>query len=235
MSVVRVPIAETSRQVEPPLESGDRLTRAQFERRYAAMPRVKKAELIEGVVYMPSPVRINKHAKPHLILATWLGVYVGKTLGLNQFGDNATVKLDEDNELQPDLLLLLPASAGGKARIDGDDYVCGPPELVCEVASSSVSIDLHAKLNSYRRSGVREYLVWRTDDGAIDFFTLSEGLFEPIAADDQGLVKSGVFPGLWLDRAAILSGDMSKVLAAVERGVATPEHAEFVKRLAAKP
>src|SRR5205823_10671630 len=105
MSVARsqpIPVPQPSRAV-PPLVNGDRLTRVEFERRYAAMPDVNKAELIEGIVYMPSPVRQTSHGKPHVILASWLGYYISKTPDLEDFGDNSTVRLDEDNEPQPDL------------------------------------------------------------------------------------------------------------------------------------
>src|SRR3954468_20259173 len=109
----------------PPLENGDRLTRAEFERRYLASPQIKKAELIEGVVYMPSPVRLKRHAKPHVLLSGWLCQYLEKTPGLEMFGDNGTVRLDEDNEPQPDLFVALGKSAGGKASVSDDDYVEG--------------------------------------------------------------------------------------------------------------
>src|SRR5690349_12283673 len=164
----------------PPLENGDRLTRAEFERRYAAMPHVKKAELIEGIVYMPSPVRLKRHGRPHIVLSNWLGHYIARTPGLDLYGDNSTVRLDEDNEPQPDLLLFLPPQVGGQATLGDDDYVDGAPELVCEVAASSVSIDLHLKLNVYRRNGVREYLAWRTEDAAVEWFALREGKYEPL-------------------------------------------------------
>jgi Uma2 family endonuclease len=214
----------------PPLENGDHLTRAEFERRYQTMPKVNKAELIEGVVYMPSPVRLHRHGKPHMILSSWLVNYISKTPGLDAFGDNATVRLDEINEPQPDPLLALPASAGGKSRITEDDYLEGAPELVCEVAASSTSIDLHFKLNAYRRNGVREYLVWRTQDEAVDWFALRDGQFLSIAASD-GVIKSGVFPGLWLDTAALLRNDLPAIFAAIDRGTATPEHASFLTLL----
>lgn len=217
----------------PPLETGDRLTRAEFERRYAAMPHVKKAELIEGTVYMPSPVRLRRHGRPHTILSTWLGYYVAKTPGLEDFGDNSTVRLDEDNEPQPDLVLLLPAQAGGRARVDADDYVSGAPDLACEVSASSVSIDLHGKLNAYRRNGVREYLVWRTLDAAVDWFVLREGRYEPAAAGPDGILRSTVFPGLWLDPAALIRGDLPRLFQVLEQGTSTPEHAAFVERLKA--
>ena len=236
MSAIPKPpqVSSPARPAVPPLENGDRLTRAEFERRYRAMPEVKKAELIEGVVYMPSPVRIQRHAKPHLIMATWLGYYLAKTPGLSTFGDNGTVRLDEDNEPQPDLFLLLPGSVGGAAKVDEDDYVTGPPALVCEVSASSVSIDLHSKMNAYRRNGVREYLSWRTEDGAVDWFALCEGRYEPLPRDAAQVVRSAQFPGLWLNAAALLAGDLPALFKTVDEGTATPDHATFVARLAAK-
>ena len=214
----------------PPLANGDRLTRQEFERRYANMPELKKAELIEGIVYMPSPVRFGHHGSPHAILVTWAGHYVARTPGLG-FADNSTARLDEDNETQPDLLMLLPPHAGGRAKVDADDYVTGPPDLVCEIAASTVSIDLHAKLNAYRRNGVREYLVWRTEDEAIDWFVLREGRFDPLAAPADGFLRSETFPGLWLDPAALLRGDLPRLFAVLDQGTATSEHAAFVNRL----
>ncbi|RIK78815.1 MAG: Uma2 family endonuclease [Planctomycetota bacterium] len=214
----------------PRLQNGDRLTRIEFERRYLAMPEVKKAELIEGIVYMPSPVRIV-HGEPHATLAGWIVYYASKAPGL-RFADNSTCRLDGANEPQPDLMLMLPASAGGAARIDEDNYVSGSPELVCEIAASSVSIDLHAKKNAYERNGVQDYIVWRIEDGAIDWFELVDGRFQPLAADEKGRFRSKAFPGLWLDAPAMLSRNLAKVFAAVDEGTSTPEHAAFAKRLA---
>jgi hypothetical protein len=218
----------------PPLENGDRLTRAQFERRYRAMPDVKKAELIEGVVYMPSPVRSRRHAKPHLILSTWLGYYLSKTPGLSTFGDNGTVRLDEDNEPQPDLYLLLPPHLGGGATVDDEDYVAGAPTLVCEISASSVSIDLHNKMNAYRRNGVREYLVWRTEDAAVDWFILREGRYDPLPRDPAQVLRSEHFPGLWLNVPALLAGDLPALFRSIDEGAATPDHAAFLRNLAVK-
>ncbi len=216
----------------PPLEFGDRLTRDEFERRYEAMPHLKKAELIEGVVYMPSPVRIQHHSLPHFNLIGWLSAYCGGTPGLLG-GNNATARLDLDNEPQPDALLLIDPALGGQARISADDYIEGAPELVAEVAASSASYDLHIKLNVYRRSGVREYLVWRVLDKQIDWFVLRSGQFEPLQPDAEGLLRSEVFPGLWLDPAALLGGDMGRVLAVAQRGLASTEHAAFLRKLQA--
>lgn len=213
----------------PPLETGDRLTRPEFERRYAAMPHVKKAELVEGVVYMPSPVS-NEHAAPHLYLCGLLSYYLAATPGIDG-GDNGTLRLDMDNEPQPDAFLRILAEHGGQARVDEDGYISGAPELAAEVARSSVSIDLHAKLHAYRRNGVREYIVWRIEDQAIDWFVLREGRYEPLAAGADGLYRSEVFPGLWLDAAALLRGELLIVFQTVQRGLDSPEHAAFVSRL----
>ncbi|MGL4551155.1 MAG: Uma2 family endonuclease [Gemmataceae bacterium] len=212
----------------PPLRDGDRLTREEFHRRYLAMPHVKKAELIEGVVSMPSPVSFDSHGELHAHLVGILFAYRAQTPGV-RVGDNATVILDGDNELQPDAILLIDPARGGQARIVGR-YVNGPPELVAEVAWASVSSDRGAKLRTYQRLGVREYVLWRVEDGAIDWLVLREGRYEPLAPDD-GLLKSEVFPGLWLDPAALVAGDLVRVMAAVHRGVAGPEHAAFVTSL----
>jgi hypothetical protein len=213
----------------PPLQNGDRLTRAEFERRYNAMPGLNKAELIEGVVYMPSPVRYAHHSQPHGVLCVWLGYYVSKSPGLG-LADNGTVRLDDDNEPQPDLALLLPKHIGGLATVDDDDYITGPPTLTCEIAASSVSMDLHQKLNAYRRNGVREYLVWRTEDQTIDWFILRNGQYAPLPVEED-MIKSEHFPGLWLNVPALLKMDLPGLFTTLDAGTATSEHAEFVRRL----
>jgi Uma2 family endonuclease len=126
-----------------------------------ALPQIKKAELIEGVVYVPSPLRFEKHAKPHACMIGWLALYSAATAGVD-LADSATVRLDWDNEPQPDALLRI--ATGGQSRISGDDYVEGAPELIAEIASSSASYDLHDKLTAYRRNGVQEYIVWQVCD-----------------------------------------------------------------------
>ena len=194
----------------PPLENGDRLTRSEFERRYDAMPDLKKAELIDGVVHMPPPVSWDGHATPHFDLITWLGLYRIATPGLKG-GDNGSIRLDLDNMPQPDAFLLILPRVGGHARISDDDYVEGGPELVAEVASSPVSYDLHGKLDVYRRHQVREYVVWKTRDRSVAWFALREGRYEPLLPGLDGIIRSEVFPGLWLDPAALIRGDMPTV------------------------
>jgi hypothetical protein len=215
----------------PPLEKGDRLTRAEFERRYEAMPYLKKAELIEGVVYVPSPFRILRHGNPHANLVTWIGVYAAGTPGVVN-GDNTTTRLDLDNEPQPDALLFIAPARGGQVRITQDDYIEGGPELVAEVAASRVSYDVNVKLNVYRRNGVREYIVWRVLDQELDWYVLRAGQYELVQPDQLVRLRSKAFPGLWLDVAALLRGDIAAVLGVVQEGMRRREHAEFAAKLA---
>ena len=214
----------------PPLENGDRLTRCEFERRYAARPDLRKAELIEGVVYMPSPVSLA-HSGPHAMIQTVLLVYSAFTLGVRG-DDNATVRLDLDNEPQPDVLLRIEPEAGGQSRVSEDGYLEGAPELIVEVAAGSASIDVHDKLRAYRRNGVREYVVWRTREERIDWFELADGEYRPLPRGADGVIRSRAFPGLRIAVDALLKGNLAAALKEVERGVGSPEHREFAARLA---
>jgi Uma2 family endonuclease len=193
------------------------------------MPELKKAELIEGVVFMPSPVRAEQHGNPHADLIGWLAFYRANTPGVRASAD-ATIRLDLDNEPQPDALLYVEPASGGLARLD-EGYLTGGVELVAEVAASTVSIALHTKLRVYRRNNVREYLVWRVDDQAIDWFVLREGQYEQLARTSEGLLQSEQFPGLWLDPEALLRFDLARVLQVVQQGLSGPEHAAFVAQL----
>lgn len=214
----------------PLLENGDRLTRAEFERRFDAMPGLKKAELIEGVVHMPSPVRLLYHGQQHFFGITWLGTYCVQTPGVLG-GDNTSVRLDMENEPQPDALLLIDPARGGQARLDLDGYIEGAPELALEISSSTVSYDMHGKFRVYRRNGVREYIVWRVLDRAVDWFVLRATEYERLQLDAAGVYRSEVFPGLWLDAAALIDGDMPQVQRVLQQGINSPEHAAFVGRL----
>jgi Uma2 family endonuclease len=159
-----------------------------------------------------------------------LGIYEWDTPGV-EGATNGTVRLDLDNEPQPDAFLIIAPECGGQARISQDDVIEGAPELVAEVASSSASYALGRKLHAYRRNGVREYIVWRVLDRRIDWFVNRAGQFEPVLPAANGLLYSTVFPGLWLEPAALVRGDKARVKAVLQRGIESPEHAEFVKRL----
>ncbi len=227
-------MASVTRQKVPPLENGDQLSRDEFERRFDAMPGLKKAELIEGVVYMPSPVRVDQHAASHFDLIGWLALYRFATPGVRG-ADNASIRLDLNNMPQPDACLFIDPSRGGRARISEDDYLELAPELVAEVAASSVSYDLTIKFDVYRRNDVGEYLVWRVQDRKIDWFQLKRKRFVRLPLDESGLYRSKVFPGLWLDPEALIRGDTAALQAALQRGLASPEHADFVARLNPRP
>lgn len=214
----------------PPLESGDRLTRHEFERRYAAMPHLKKAELVEGVVYVPAALRFRSHGRPHALLMAWLSDYWLATPGA-ELGVEPTIRLDLDNEPQPDAVLLIDERAGGQSCLSEDDYIEGAPELLAEIAASSAAIDMNAKKNAYRRNGVQEYIVWQVFENKLDWFRLHEGEYVLLKSDAAGIIKSEVFPGLWLAVSAWLEGDMQKVLAVLQDGLNSPAHIEFVLRL----
>lgn len=215
----------------PPLENGDRLSRSEFERRYSAMPEVKKAELIEGVVYMASPLRHQPHGKPHFRLITWLGVYEAMTPTAIDGGDNSTVRLDRDNEPQPDVLLRLDNQSGGRSKIDSDGYISGAPELIVEIAASTASNDLGDKLRSYRRNGVQEYIVWQVFEQKIDWFYLQEDEYVNLPTGDDGITRSQVFPGLWLHKNALIAGDMQQVIGVLQQGLTSPEHQAFIQQI----
>jgi Uma2 family endonuclease len=213
--------------VGPLLEAGDRLSREEFERRYERMPNVKKAELIEGIVYMPSPVRIRHHAYPHGQLFIWLGNYALETPGV-MFAPAPSVRLDSDNEPQPDVVLFKLPERRGQTRISDDDYLEGSPELVVEIVGSTSAYDLHQKKGAYRRNGVREYLAWITGQKRLVWWTLREGEYEEIVPLVDGVLKSVIFPGLWLDVQALLRDDNKVVTATLRKGLDSPEHLAFL-------
>ena len=213
----------------PLLENGDRLTRDEFERRYARMPNVK-AELIEGVVYMAAALRYRRHGNPHSYMVAWLALYGANTPGVEP-ADNTTVRLDADNEPQPDVLLRLEESYGGQSTVSDDDYLEGAPELVVEIAASTASYDLHDKLNAYRRNGVQEYLVWLVEDQEFRWYDLQCGRYVLQEPNTQGVLQSRCFPGLCLAVDALLDGNMVKVLDTQQVALKSDIHTRFVARL----
>lgn len=215
----------------PPLNFGDILTSAEFERRFNAMPNLKKAELINGMVYMNAAVSWE-HGANHTNLDQWLATYAMETAGVRCASD-PTCRLREGDAVQPDSVLRVEPEFGGRSRVAKDGYLAGPPELVAEAASSTASYDLHQKLEVYRLHGVEEYIVLRIRNGALDWFRLMDNQYQPLAPGSDGILRSVVFPGLWLDAAALIKGDMRRVLAVLNEGLATAEHRAFVEKLGA--
>jgi Uma2 family endonuclease len=216
---------------EPLLKNGERLDQKSFHRRYQAMPPGFKAELVGGVVVVASPVR-SPHGQYHGLVIEWLGRFSTATPGVLVHVDATTV-LDELGEPQPDAALSLEAECGGRSTIDEDEYIVGPPELVFEVSHSSQTIDLHQKLRDYERAGVLEYVVVAIQDQAVYWFALADDAFQEQTPAEDGLLRSLTFPGLWLDAAALLQLNRRGVQQALERGLASQEHAAFVQRLEA--
>lgn len=200
----------TAQQTRPRLENGDVMTREEFHRLYSDCAGLERVELIEGVVYMPSPIRVQGHAREQGLLMDWLSAYAASRDDV-QWSPPGSVLLDDQNEPEPDAMLyrLRPD------RFD-DGYLLGAPELVVEIAASSKSRDLHQKKRAYERNGVLDYIVWRTDDAAIDWFELRNGEYLQRQPDAAGVIESSTFVGLRLDVPAALSLDRAAVLAALK-------------------
>ncbi len=230
MSIVAAPPGLPSVQrALPPLEAGDHLDQPTFHARYAAMPPGVRAELIGGVVYMPSPVA-DAHSTPHADLLFWLGYYRAFTPGLLVSNDGTAI-LADDSEPQPDAALRV--AAGGQTRVNADGYVVGCPELVCEVANSSASYDLHAKRQDYDRYGAREYVAVVVREGRVAWFARDDaGRLAEVAADADGVHRSRCYPGLWLDPAALVRGDARRLMDVLDQGLATAAHAAFAAGMA---
>jgi Uma2 family endonuclease len=212
------------------LQNGDRLTQKEFHRLYENTPEGFRAELIGGVVYVSSPLG-RPHGLNHLPLGSVLFWYEANTPGV-EAADNTTVMLGEEGEPQPDLLLrILPEYGGQSQTSDDNNYITNAPELIAEISDTSRSLDLHGKLDDYRRYGVLDYLVVCVAEKTVRWFDLSTDRELPLPAD--GIIRSRVFPGLWIDTRALLKKNSGRLLRILNQGLATPEHAEFVERLAA--
>lgn len=216
----------------PPFENGDHMDQKTFHELYKQTPDGFKAELIGGVVYMASPVS-KRHGRPHMRLASWLEGYIDETPGVDGF-DNTTNIQGEESEPQPDLTLIVEPEYGGQTTEDAEGCIVGPAELVIEVANSSAAIDRHAKFRDYERAGVREYLIVLVRTQEVEWYTRGRGAFTPLVADAKGVLKSRVFPGLWLDAAGIYDRTSKRITATLNAGLATDEHAKFVKKLESK-
>ena len=215
----------------PPLESGDRLSRAEFHRRYSLYPEIKKAELVEGVVIVGSPVYAH-HSEFHADFNTLIGFYRAHTSGL-RLADNQSVVLDDQNEVQPDLCVRFEVPGVSRVEKTEEGLNVGPPEFVVEVAASSAAYDLHSKLELYRRSGVGEYFVILAYEREVRLFRLANGVYELIRPDEDGVLRSQVLPGFWFRADWFWEGRVAELIELVEEGIASPEHRDFVARLTA--
>lgn len=216
----------------PPLENGDHLDQPTFHERYLAMPEGTKAELIGGVVYMAAAQKV-RHSRSEPLIIRWLDEYAAETPHTEVLA-NATDILSTESEPQPDACLIVDPAAGGQTHIDDDDYLVGPPELAVEISSATESIDLNSKLRDYESAGVLEYLVVALRRNEVFWFERKRGKFQPLPPSKDGMIRSKVFPGLWLAPQALLNRDRKQLLATLHAGLASPEHAKFVAKLAKK-
>jgi Uma2 family endonuclease len=232
-SASRVTSAATllDKQRLPPLEPGDHLDQKTFHERYEAMPEDFRAELIGGIVFVSSPLRIT-HSRHHPALGGWLWLYEQETKGVQAF-DNVTVVLGPNSEPQPDGCLIIEPERSGQAYFE-DDYVHGPPEWMAEIASSTETIDLHLKKADYEKAGVKEYVVVALRQQRVLWFVSRNGRFVDLPPGADGILRSEVFPGLWLDPKALLNLDGRKLRRVLQRGLKTKEHAAFVAELAVR-
>jgi Uma2 family endonuclease len=213
------------------LVDGDHLSVEEFERRYEAMPHLKKAELINGVVHMPPPVH-DDHSTPHSFASAWVGLYCAHTPG-TQAHIERSVQFIGHSEVQPDVMLVIRPEHGGATFLNERGNLAGSPELILEVAATSANYDLYEKKDLYHANRVREYIVWQTLDARLDWFDWESTAYVRRLPDKPGLIKSRVFPGLWLNVTALLNGRHDAVLRTVQAGVASAEHRAFVRKLGA--
>lgn len=219
-----------SKRELPPLVNGDHLDQKTFHERYEAMPPDCRAELIGGIVYMASPQK-SRHGKHHAKLVHWLGEYEVETPGVEAHV-NSTQILADDAEPQPDAGLFILPEYGGQVWEDENEYLHGAPEWIGEISDSTESIDLNSKKRDYEAAGVREYVVVAVRTRQVFWFVRQRGRFRELPPGPDGILRSEVFPGLWLDPEALLKRNGKRLLAVLRKGLASPEHAAFVAKLA---
>src|SRR5712692_3264518 len=217
-----MPLAE---RISHPLVAGEKLSREEFLRRWEALPNLKRAELLEGVVYLPSPLSIS-HGSREPIASFWLTYYSGLTPGCES-GSNATWLMLEDAP-QPDCYIRILPEYGGQSSVERG-LGKGAPELIAEVSQSSASYDLGPKLRLYRAAGAQEYINMVLQESRLLWRRLVAGAYQTIEPDSDGLLRSVVLPGLWLDPEALWERDTTRIIEVVNLGVNSPEHTAFVE------
>jgi Uma2 family endonuclease len=224
--MARTPILETPPEAQP-LITGIRLSREEFLRRWESLPELKKAELIEGIVFVPSPVG-RRHSFFDTKLSAWLFLYAAHT-PWTEAGSDATCDLIGSMP-QPDSFLLI---LGGNETHE-KKFVDVAPELVVEICDTSTDYDYGPKLDLYRRAGVKEYITVDTMHGWLVWRILIDGDYKHLAAGDEGVLRSPTFPGLWLNPEHVWLADSIPMIELLQQGIASPEHSAFVQSLSEK-
>lgn len=214
-----------------PLQAGERMDQPTFHARYEAMALGTRAELIQGVVHMPAALK-RPHSRHHAQFVMWMTLYESETPGVEAH-DNATAILSESSEPQPDGFLMISPEFGGSASVNERDYIIGAPEFVGEISDSSAAIDLGAKKQDYEAAGVAEYVVLDIAQRQVLWFFSREGKYETVEPANDGIFRSAVFPGLWLDSEAWVGLDAKRMRRVLQQGLDSAEHDDFVQKLSA--
>ena len=226
-----------SKPKTPPLEAGDRLSGSKFRQRYAQMSENQRsgqtAELIESKVHFSSNLRFESYSDCRSNIFNWLGIYAAATQGTSLHSE-VLLCLDADNLLMPDAILRLDESAGGRSRLVPSNEIEGTPELIVEIAASRATICLREKLQAYRRNGVSEYIVWQVFDERIDWFNLQLDSYVNAVPDQEGILQSQLFSGLWLDSKALIDGNVTRTAEVRQAGLESGQHKAFVNQLKLK-
>jgi Uma2 family endonuclease len=214
------------------LVTGERMDVEEFLRRWEELPDLKNAELIDGVVHVSSPVSLE-HGDLDTLILMWLAYYAHATPGCRA-GNNSTWFM-LDSAPQPDAHLRILPAYGGQSRErtrDKKSYSTGAPELAVEICVTSTDVDFGPKRKLYESAGVREYITIETFRERLIWRVLEDGVYASQLSSEDGILRSQIFPGLWLDVAAFWANDGAKMLAALNSGIAAEEHQRFVERLA---
>ncbi len=240
MSTAKVPTAErvtrkpvSSADAVFELENGARMDQPTFHALYKQTPEGFRAQLIGGTVYVMASPTSQRHGRPHARIVHWLSLYSDDTPGTDVL-DNTTNVLGRESEPEPDACLLVQPEYGGQTAADKDDMLVGAPELIVEVANTTRAIDLGRKKADYEEAGVREYVVILAQEQAVVWFRRGPDEFTEMPAGANGVFRSELFPGLWLDPRGIFDPTTRRLTAATRKGLASPEHAAFVAGLAAR-
>jgi len=212
-----------------PLQGGERMRRNEFERRFDATPGLKRAELVEGTVWIPPQMGEVRYGSARMALIGLIGSYCAATPGVSG-GAHGHIRLDAVNMPQPDVSVHLGKAYGGQSRIDADGYLEGAPEFVADVVRQRAEWPT-GRVEALRRNGVREFAVWRVDDCLIDWFVVRDGKQERLEMGADGVYRSRVLPGLWVDPVALLTDERARAMAVMRQGIASPEQGEFIERL----
>ena len=211
------------------LHNGDCMSQAEFHRAYSLSPEGFRAELVGGTVLVASPM-LADHGEFHSPLMTLFGNHESETAGVTS-GDNSTLILGDRSEPQPDAYLRILPEFGGQAKVNENGYIEGPPGLIAEIALSSYSVDLHSKREDYAENGVHEYLVLSIRERRLHWFDLPKNVEHDLPSD--GVCRLRSFPGLWIHVPSLIARDLKKLNRTLRKGIRSPAHAAFVRKLAA--